>query len=171
MYFRDKLWRWIDSDLRKNEINSSYFERKWFSKNENDTRVEIFRGTITDIRTDGWDSPTFSESETRAVLNLLDIPGDPCESMVNDVLALTFNKRIQNIPKHYYNYVACQKPINVSYTNSENRVTDNVMGTVAKLKFNNLESYTLVCWSSSLRSSSCYCSQCMLPAACQKKDR
>ena len=42
MYFRDKLWRWIDSDLRKNEINSSYFERKWFSKNENDTRVEIF---------------------------------------------------------------------------------------------------------------------------------
>ena len=47
--FRDKLWRWIDSDLRKNEINSSYFERKWFSKNENDTRVEIIRGIITDI--------------------------------------------------------------------------------------------------------------------------
>ena len=49
--FRDKFWRWIDSDLRKNEINSSYFERKWFSKNENDTRLEIFRGTITDIWT------------------------------------------------------------------------------------------------------------------------
>ena len=114
--------------------------------------------------------PTFSESGTRTVLNLLDIPGDPCESMVNDVLALTFNKRIQNIPKHYYNYVACQKPINVSYTNSENRVTDNVMGTVAKLKFNNSESYNLVRWNSSLRSFSCYSSQCMLPVARQKKD-
>ena len=109
--------------------------------------------------------PTFSESGTRTVLNLLDIPGDPCESMVNDVLALTFNKRIQNIPKHYYNYVACQKPINVSYTNSATEI-----GTVAKLKFYNLESYTLVRWSSSLRSSSCYSSQCMLPVACQKKD-
>ena len=113
--------------------------------------------------------PTFSESETRAVLNLLDISGDPCKSMFNDVLALTFNKRIQNIPKHYYNYVACQKPINVSYTSLANRIT--AMGTVAKLKFNNLESYTMVRCSSSLRSSSCYSSQCMLPIACRKKDR
>ena len=83
--------------------------------------------------------------------------------MVNDVLGLTFNKRIQNIPKHYYNYVACQKPINVSFTNSANRVTK--MGTVAKLKFN-LESYTLVRWISSLRSSSFHSFQCMFPVAC-----
>ena len=47
-------------------------------------------------------------------LNLLDRLGDPCKSMVNDVLALTFNNQIQNIPKHYYNYVACQRPIDVS---------------------------------------------------------
>ena len=111
--------------------------------------------------------PTFLESETRTVLNLLDIPGDPCKSMVNDVLALTFNKRIQNIPKHYYNYVACQKSINVSYTDS----VKTEMGTVEKQNFDNLENYTLVRWSSSLRSSSCYSSQCMLPVANQKKDR
>ena len=118
----------------------------------------FYLGTIMDIRT------------SRTVLdyfNLLDRLGDPCKSMVNDVLALTFNNRIQNIPKHYYNYVACQKPINVSYSSSAATET----GTITWLKLNNLENDTLVRWSYSLHSSSCYSTQYMLQVAWQKKDR
>ena len=95
----------MDSDLRQNEIDSNYFERSWFTEYKNDTRPEVFHQKY-------MDQPCSTDPNG---FNVFQTPGDLFQSMINDVLALTFNNRIQNIPKHYYNYVACQKPINVSY--------------------------------------------------------